>query len=142
MKFRQYVSLILAIALLCSLLMVSPLRTVSAADNLAANGDLEMGNTNGWEIANAQIDSSIKYAGNYSLKLTATSAYSGAAYKIVPVGKGATVTVSFYYRYASTPSNAYHVYKHQHEHANVGPYSNADKSHTIHSVYASNYTCK
>ncbi len=131
MKFRQYVSLILAIALLCSLLMVSPLWTVSAADNLAANGDLEMGNTNGWEIANAQIDSSIKYAGNYSLKLTATSAYSGAAYKIVPVGKGATVTVSFYYRYASTPGNAYHVYTYQGENANVGPYSNADKSLTI-----------
>lgn len=129
MKFRQYVSLILAIALLCSLPVVSPLLTVTAADNLAANGDLELGNTGGWEIASAVIDSSVRYAGNYSLKLTATSAYSGAAYKIVPVGKGATVTVSFYYRYDTNPgSKLYHVYTYKGDNANVGPYDRADAS--------------
>lgn len=132
MKLKQTLSIILSLALLLGLLLLGSLPT-TAADNLAANGDLETGNTNGWEIANASVDSSVKYAGNYSLKLTATSAYSGAAYKIVPVGKGATVTVSFYYRYASNPGSnkSYHVYTYQGADANVGPYSNADATLTI-----------
>ena len=132
MKCKHYVIFFVVASLLCSLLVVSPLPRVTAADNLAANGDLELGSTSGWEIANAAIDSSVKYAGNYSLKLTATSAYSGAAYKIVPVGKGATVTVSFYYRYASDPgAKLYHVYTYQGDNANVGPYSGADKGFSV-----------
>lgn len=132
MKCKHYVIFFVVASLLCSLLVVSPLPSVTAADNLAANGDLELGSTSGWEIADAAIDSSVKYAGNYSLKLTATSAYSGAAYKIVPVGKGATVTVSFYYRYASDPgAKLYHVYTYQGDNANVGPYSGADKGFSV-----------
>lgn len=132
MKLKQTLSIILSLALLLCLLLLGSLPT-TAADNLAANGDLETGDTNGWEIASAALDGSVKYAGNYSLKLTATSAYSGAAYKIVPVGKGATVTVSFYYRYASNPGSGktYHVYTYQGADANAGPYSNADKSFSI-----------
>ena len=43
--------------------------------------------------------------------------------------KNATVTVSFYYRYASDPgSKLYHVYTYQGADTTVGPYSNADKS--------------
>ena len=129
MKLKQILSFALSLSLLIGLLLVVPIIRVAAADNLAANGDLEMGNTNGWEVANASVDSSVKYAGNYSLKLTAISAYSGAAYKIVPVGKGATVTVSFYYRYASDPgSKTYHVYTYMGSNANAGPYNNADKT--------------
>ena len=134
MKPKQYISFFAVVALLCSLLVVSPIATtVTAADNLAANGDLELGSTSGWEIANATVDSSIKYAGNYSLKLNATSAYSGAAYKIVPVGKNATVTVSFYYRYATNPGSSYtyHVYTYQGADANVGPYSKADATFSV-----------
>lgn len=133
MKCKQLVSFALAISLMMGLLLICPTVPISAADNLAANGDLEMGSTNGWEIADAAVDSGVTYAGNYSLKLTATSAYSGAAYKIVPVGKGATVTVSFYYRYDSNPGSgkAYHVYTYKGRDANVGPYSNADKSLAI-----------
>lgn len=132
MKLKQTLSIILSLALLLGLLLLGSLPT-TAADNLAANGDLETGNANGWEIADAAVDSSVKYAGNYSLKLTATSAYSGAAYKIVPVGKGATVTVSFYYRYASNPGSGktYHVYTYQGTDASVGAYSNADATLTI-----------
>lgn len=128
MKLKQTLSLILSLSLLMGLLAVGSLST-SAAENLAVNGDLEMGSTNGWEATGAAIDSSVKYGGNYSLKLTATSAYSGAAYKIVPVGKNATVTVSFYYRYASDPgSKTYHVYTYMGSNANAGTYSNADKA--------------
>ena len=131
MKLKQTLSIILSLSLLLGLLALGSLPT-TAADNLAANGDLEQG-INGWEIASATLDSSVKYAGNYSLKLTATTAYSGAAYKIVPVGKGATVTVSFYYRYASNPGSGktYHVYTYQGADANGGAYSNADKSFSI-----------
>lgn len=128
MKLKQTLSFILSLSLLMGLLAVGSLST-SAAENLAVNGDLEMGSTNGWEATSAAIDSSVKYGGNYSLKLTATSAYSGAAYKIVPVGKNATVTVSFYYRYASDPgSKTYHVYTYMGSDANAGVYSNADKA--------------
>lgn len=129
---KKIIVLVLSYCLLMGLLAVAPM-SATAAENLAVNGDLEMGSTNGWEIANAQIDSSIKYSGNYSLKLMATTAYSGAAYKIVPVGKGATVTVSFYYRYASDPGNGkeYHVYTYMGADAYVGPYSNADKTLSI-----------
>lgn len=133
MKRNKLLALLLSLSLLIGLLLSFPVAPVSAADNLAVNGDLEMGSTNGWEIANAQIDSGVKYAGNYSLKLTATSAYSGAAYKIVPVGKGATVTVSFYYRYAADPgsSKTYHVYTYQGADANAGPYNKADATMTV-----------
>ena len=128
MKMKQNLLFILMVCLLTSLLLMSPLFT-AAADNLAANGDLELGSTNGWDIANASISSSVKYSGNYALKLSATSAYSGAAYKTVTVRKNATVTVSFYYRYESAPgSKLYHVYTYQGADTNVGPYSNADKS--------------
>ncbi len=133
MKFKQTLSFVLSLSLLLGLLLMAPATSVTAADNLAANGDLELGSTSGWEIANAQIDSSVKYAGNYSLKLTATSAYSGAAYKIVPVSKGADVTVSFYYRYESNPGSGktYHVYTYMGADASVGAYSDADKSFSI-----------
>ena len=133
MKWKHYLSFLAAVSLLCSLLVVSPGSAVTAADNLAANGDLELGSTSGWEIANAAIDSSVKYAGNYSLKLTSTSAYSGAAYKVVPVGKGATVSVSFYYRYGSDPGSGktYHVYTYQGADASVGPYSDASATFSI-----------
>lgn len=130
MKLKYVLLAIVSLGLLGALLIPAPVAVI-AADNLAANGDLELGNTNGWEIDSAAIDSSVKYAGNYSLKLTATTAYSGAAYKTIPVRKNATVTVSFYYRYASDPgSKLYHVYTYQGADTNVGPYSNADKSFT------------
>ena len=113
--------------LLCVVLALA--LPAAAADNLAVNGDLEMGSTNGWEIANADLDSSVKYAGNYSLKLNATTAYSGAAYKIVPVNRGGTVTVSFYYRYVSDPgSNLYHVFTYKGSDHTVGTYDKADAS--------------
>lgn len=133
MKLKQVLSLVLSLSLLAGLLLVAPATHVAAADNLAANGDLELGTTSGWEIANAAVDSSVKYAGNYSLKLTSLSAYSGAAYKIVPVGKNATVTVSFYYRYDTNPgsSNTYHVYTYKGSNANVGPYDQADATFTV-----------
>ncbi|MBR0447501.1 MAG: carbohydrate binding domain-containing protein [Clostridia bacterium] len=143
MKCKYYVILFAMTALLCSLLVVSPLLSVAAADNLAANGDLEMGNTGGWEIDSAAIDSSVKYAGNYSLKLTATTAYNGAAYKIVPVGKNATVTVSFYYRYASNPgAKLYHVYTYQGENPYNGVYSKADATFNAPSIGGSISTWK
>lgn len=130
MKIKRILTVILSLTLLVSLFAsLSVFNGVSAADNLAANGDLEMGSVSGWEIDSATLEKSVTYAGNYSLKLTATSAYSGAAYKIVPVKKNATVTVSFYYRYASDPGSAlYHVYTYQGVDASVGPYSDADAS--------------
>lgn len=128
MKLKYILIAIVSLGLLGMLWIPAPTAVV-AADNLAANGDLELGNTNGWEISNAAIDSATVYSGNYSLKLTATSAYSSAANKTIPVRKNATVTVSFYYRYASDPGNKlYHVYTYQGADTNVGPYSNADKS--------------
>lgn len=131
---KRVISIILSLMLLVGLLPTAP---VTAADNLAANGDLELGSTSGWEIANAAVDGSVTYGGNYSLKLTSTSAYSGAAYKIVPVGKGATVTVSFYYRYETRPSSGklYHVYTYQGDNPYSGTYSNADKSFTYYSYW-------
>ena len=133
MMIKQKVVFALSLCFLVSLLFAIPSMSANAADNLAVNGDLELGSTTGWEIAAASIDSSVKYAGNYSLKMTATSAYAGAAYKIVPVGKGADVTVSFYYRYDSNPgsSNTYHVYTYKGANADNGTYSNADKSFSV-----------
>ena len=130
MKKMKIIVPLLCLSLLLTMVLVLPTAsTVTAADNLAANGDLELGNTNGWEVANGAVDTATVYSGSYSLKLTATSAYSGAAYKTIPVRKNATITVSFYYRYASDPgSELYHVYTYQGEDTNIGPYSNADKS--------------
>ena len=128
MKLKYILIAIVSLGLLGMLWIPAP-TPVTAADNLAANGDLELGNTNGWDTPNAVIDSATVYSGSYSLKLTATSAYSSAAYKTIPVRKNATVTVSFYYRYASDPGSAlYHVYTYQGADTNVGSYSNADKS--------------
>lgn len=127
MKMKYIITAIVSLGLLCALL-TAPV-SVSAADNLAANGDLEMGSTNGWEIDSAVIDSSVKHGGNYSLKLTATAAYTGAAYKVIPVRKNATVTVSLYYRYAENPSGKlYHVYTYKGENPWTGAYSNAETS--------------
>ena len=135
MKMKYIITAIVSLGLLCALLMVPV--SVSAADNLAANGDLEMGSTNGWEIDSAAIDSSVKHGGSYSLKLTATSAWSGAAYKVIPVRKNATVTVSVYYRYAENPSGKlYHVYTYKGENPWTGAYGNADASFT---ATSSNY---
>ena len=128
MKLKYVLLTIVSLGLLGMLLIPAPVAVI-AADNLAANGDLELGNTNGWEVANGAIDTATVYSGSYSLKLTATTAYSGAAYKTIPVRKNATITVSFYYRYASDPgSKLYHVFTYQGADTNVGPYSNADKS--------------
>ena len=63
MKNRLTLPFVMAIGLLVALLLASPILT-TAADNLVVNGDLELGNTNGWEIASASLDSSVKYAGN------------------------------------------------------------------------------
>ena len=128
MKVKHVLLTIVSFGLLCALLLPAPMSAV-AADNLAANGDLELGNTNGWEIASATIDTAVVHSGSYSLKMTSTAAYSGAAYKAVPVRKNATVTVSFYYRYESDPgSNLYHVYTYQGADAWTGTYSGADAS--------------
>ena len=129
MKRRETIPFLLIVCLLAVLLLASPM-LATAAENLAANGNLELGNTNGWETPNASIDTATVHSGKYSLKLSATSAYSGAAFKTVTVRKNATVTVSFYYRYASDPGNKlYHVYTYQGPDTNVGPYgSGADKS--------------
>lgn len=131
MKVKYVLAAIVSLGLLCALLLPAP-ATVVAADNLAANGDLELGNTGGWDISAAAIDTATVHGGNYSLKLTATSAYSGAAYKTIPVRKNATITVSFYYRYDSTPgSKLYHVYTYQGSDTNTGTYSSgADQSFT------------
>ena len=134
MKIKYFA--IVSLVLLCALLMIPVM--AAAADNLAVNGDLEMGSTNTWEIDSAVIDSSVKHSGNYSLKLTATSAYSGAAYKTIPVRKNATVTVSFYYRYAENPAGKlYHVYTYKGENPWIGAYSGAEASFTATSA---NYT--
>lgn len=131
MKLKYVLIAIVSLGLLGAwMIPASPAPAVSASENLAVNGDLEMGNTNGWEIASAAIDASVTYSGSYSLKLTATSAYSGAAFKSIPVRKNATVTVSFRYRYASDPGDKlYHVYTYQGADTTVGPYgSGADAS--------------
>ena len=134
MKKMKMIFPVLFVSLLLTMVLVLPMPTsVTAAENLAANGDLELGSTNGWEIANASIDSSVKYAGNYSLKLTATTAYSGAAYKIVPVRKNATVTVSFYYRYDSDPGSGktYQVYTYKGSNSDAGAYADASATLSI-----------
>ena len=58
MKVKHVLLTIVSLGLLCALLLPAPMSAV-AADNLAANGDLELGNTNGWEIAGAAIDTSV-----------------------------------------------------------------------------------
>lgn len=129
MKMKSILAFALSLCLLCGLLPATA--SVSAgAENLAVNGDLEMGTTNGWEIESAVIDRSVKHSGNYSLKLTATAAYVGAAFKAIPVRKNATVTVSFYYRYTENPSysNRYHVYTYMGSDPWTGAYSGADAS--------------
>lgn len=124
---KRLLSLLTCLTLLLGVIAIAP--TATAADNLAANGDLELGNTNSWEIENAAIDASVVYSGRYSLKLNATAAYAGAAFKAVPVRKNATVTVSFYYRYGTKPGGKlYHVYTYQGANPWTGTYSNADAS--------------
>ena len=130
MKLKHVLIAIVSLGLLGTLLIPAP-AAVLAADNLAANGDLELGTTNGWEISSATIDSLVVYAGSYSLKLTATSAYTGAAYKTVPVRKNATITVSFYYRYAASPNGTYHVFTYQGADTYGSTYSDADESFTV-----------
>ena len=134
MKKLKILIPVLFVSLLLTMVLVLPMpSSVTAAENLAANGDLELGSTTGWEITNASINSSVKYAGNYSLKLTATSAYSGAAYKIVPVRKNATVTVSFYYRYDSDPGSGktYQVYTYKGSNSDAGAYADASATLSI-----------
>lgn len=136
MKLKCLFTIIVSLGLLYALMLLPT--SVLAVDNLAANGDLEMGSTNGWEISSAAIDSTVKHGGSYSLKLNATSAWSGAAFKTIPVRKNATVTVSFYYRYAQNPSgNLYHVFTYKGENPWTGAYSSADASFA---ATASNYT--
>ena len=130
MKLKYALIAIVSLGLLCALLIPAPAGVV-AAENLAVNGDLEIGNTNGWDIQNASIDASVVYSGSYSLKLTATTAYSTAAYKVIPVRPNATVTVSFYYRYASSPTGGYHIFTYKGADTNSGTYSNADKSFSV-----------
>lgn len=126
---KRVYSFLICLSLLLSLLTVAPF--AGAADNLAANGDLELGNTNSWEIENASIETTVVHSGNYSLKLTATSAYTGAAFKAVPVRKNATITVSFYYRYTASPGGRlYHVFTYQGANPWTGTYSGADASFT------------
>ena len=130
MKVKYVVLAIVSLGLLCALLIPAPAAVV-AAENLASNGDFELGNTSGWDVKNGAIDTATVYGGSYSLKLTATSAYSEAALKTIPVRSNATITVSFYYRYASTPTGAYHVYTYQGAGTSGGTYSNADKSFSV-----------
>lgn len=128
MKMKHILIAIASLGLLCALLLPGP-AAVTAAENLAVNGDFELGTTNGWDAPAATLESGVVHDGSYALKLTATDAYSTAAQKTIPVRKNATVTVSFYYRYDSDPGSAlYHVYTYQGPNVNVGTYSNADKS--------------
>lgn len=136
MKLKYVLTVLASLVLLCALCTAPA--SVLAADNLAANGDLELGTTNGWEIDSAAIDSTVTHGGSYSLKLTATSAYSGAAYKAIPLRKNATVTVSFWYRYAENPSGKlYHVYTYKGDNPWTGVYSGAEASFA---ATSSNYT--
>lgn len=125
MKMKSILAFALSLCLLCGLLPVA--LPVSAAENLAVNGDLEMGSANGWETPAATLERSVVHNGKYALKLNATAAYVGAAFKAIPVRKNATVTVSFYYRYTENPSysNRYRVFTYKGADASVGAYSNA-----------------
>ena len=127
MKVKHVLIAIISIGILCACMLPAP-ATVLAEENIASNGDFELGNTSGWDVKNGAIETATVYAGSYSLKLTATSAYSEAALKTIPVRSNATITVSFYFRYASTPTGAYHVYTYQGAGTSGGVYSNADKS--------------
>ena len=128
MKLKHVLIAIVSLGLLCALLIPAPAAVV-AADNLAVNGDLEMGNVNGWDVKQGGIEAATYHGGKYSLKLTATSAYAEAALKTIPVRKNATITVSFYYRYDSDPGNKlYHIYTYKGAGTAYGNYSNADKS--------------
>ena len=130
MKVKHVWIAIVSLGILCALMLPAPAMVV-ATENLASNGDFELGNTSGWEVGNGSIETATVYDGSYSLKLTATSAYGEAALKTIPVRSNATITVSFYYRYASTPTGAYHVYTYQGAGTSGGPYSNADKSFSV-----------
>lgn len=128
MKLKYVLLAIVSLGLLGALLLPAPAAVV-AADNLAVNGDLEMGNANGWTVNHGSIDAAVYHGGRYSLKLTATNAYAEAAMKTIPVRKNATITVSFYYRYDEAPgSKLYHIYTYQGANTYAGTYSNADKS--------------
>lgn len=128
MKRKRILIAIVSLALL-STLLTSASVSVTAADNLAVNGDLELGSTNGWTVNSGAIETATVHGGSYALKLTATNAYAEAAMKTVPVRKNATITVSFYYRYASNPGNKlYHTFTYKGPNTYAGAYSSADVS--------------
>lgn len=102
---KLYRSICLTALVLCLCVCGLLATPVSAADgdNIASNGDLELG-LNNWDVqyGNAVIATDVVHSGNNSLKLTATGAYSPAVYKRIPVRKNADVTVSVWFNYGTT----------------------------------------
>ncbi len=129
MKIKYVLATIVSLCLVCVFLMTMP-ASVLAADNLAVNGDLEMGNDNGWKLNNATIAPAEYWdvhSGNYALCLNPASDYFESALKTVPVGKNATVTVSLYYTYWGY--GEFHVYTYKGADTSVGAYTDgADAS--------------
>ena len=137
MKVKYVLVTIASLCLLCALLMTMP-TSVLAAENLAINGDLEMGNSNGWKLNHATVapaEFCDVHSGNYSLCLYAAADYAECALKSVPVGKNATVTVSFYYMYWGNggSSDRFHVYTYKGADTSSGHYTGGADAALTHS---------
>ena len=101
MKQKRILIAIVSLALL-STLLTSASVSVTAADNLAVNGDLELGSTNGWTVNSGAIETATVHGGSYALKLSHANA-CWPAFRI-NFGKtlkaGTTITFKMYGNYS------------------------------------------
>ena len=63
MKVKHVLLAIVSLGLLFCLMLPTP-AAVGAAENLASNGDFELGNTSGWEVKNGAIETATVYGGS------------------------------------------------------------------------------
>ncbi|MBQ4333059.1 MAG: DUF4886 domain-containing protein [Clostridia bacterium] len=106
-RVRKIVAALTAAVLLCALLPLGGLASVSAADaGLLVNGGFETGNLNGWSsYQSTAISKEDAHSGSYSVKLAGNGGWGGLLNQTVEVEAGKTYSFSFWYKAVSCGVN-------------------------------------
>ena len=104
--FRKVLALLMAVAMLCTVLPLSGLSVAAANVDLMVNGNFETGNGNGWRMeSGTTVTDAEKHGGSYAIKTTNTATkYQLMMRQTFDVQANTDYVFTFWYKYAGSNS--------------------------------------
>ena len=105
-NMRKALALLMAVAMLCTLIPLSGLAVTAADVDVLVNGNFETGDGNGWKLeSGTSVSTADVHGGSYALKTTNTATkYQTMARQYIDVKANTDYVFTFWYKYVGSNS--------------------------------------